>query len=642
LDLEYSTTVNGVNYFNFALSKMRLQSTTTISNVRATFRFFRWGTANVEFDNTLAYRTAPSGIALLGRTSTNELASIPFFAEPRVSVATVMTSQTDPTNVLANFGPSGGAESLSFFGVYLDINQNVNRFPNTYTNDGGFGGPLHSIRNLLLGNHQCMVVEVIYSGDPTVNGATPGTTDNLSQRNLLIVQTANPGNEITRTIQHLFDIDLTKKRRLEDRKENNHNDSTHDHHTHGEGEVTVKVENKHLNPEANCCEPINVMRPFVKVTDEHHNSHIDHLKSGWIAQFPELLEEEINKIHNEEMEKELWQFDAEKWKSGTGLDELVFFWNNLPKNSLVDIYIPNMPVTEIFNYRNLRHAPGTVQIINENTLRLAVEKITYLPIPPFYGDNLAGLITVQLPKGIKKGQRFKVDVLQMSSDEARTLGGFQLNIQVEKAFEIVENERTWLELFHRRLSLTPKDNRWFPVLEKQVDFTRKRAKGLVELANEEHPVVPPLEWNDPTEKQKGQRLKITLEKIQILDDQEPFFKGKGEFRFYSKVYTPDNGGLIQKNTFPQNGHFSLGDKAGQNEVKFDKIIFDDFVENKLSVQIGGLELDTFDPDDKLCTYKRIFDGNIEDWIGNYADHDGEMNTENLGSWKVWYRVEFSG
>ncbi|MGH2582272.1 MAG: hypothetical protein ACRDFQ_05190, partial [Anaerolineales bacterium] len=59
--LEYSTTIGGNNIHNFALSKVRLQSSNALPNVRATFRLFRWGTANVEFNNTLAYRSAPTG-----------------------------------------------------------------------------------------------------------------------------------------------------------------------------------------------------------------------------------------------------------------------------------------------------------------------------------------------------------------------------------------------------------------------------------------------------------------------------------------------------------------------------------------------------------------------------------------------------
>jgi hypothetical protein len=308
----------------------------------------------------------------------------------------------------------------------------------------------------------------------------------------------------------------------------------------------------------------------------------------------------------------------------------------------VDVYIPGVPVTEIFNYRNLRHAPGTVQIVNENTLRLFVEGITYLPIPPFYGDNLAGLITVHLPKGIKKGQRFKVDVLQMRSDEARVLGGFQLNIQVEKALELFEQEIRTLELFHRRLSLTPKDSRWLPVLQKQVGFTRERAKGFIDLSNKEDGNDPKIVWIDPTVNQNGQSIKVILEKIQVTDDREPWFKGRGEFQFYAKVSTPDNGGQEQSEKYPVKTYYKLSDKAGQNEIVLNETLFEGYVEHNLFVQIGGVELDTFDPDDKLCTYKRAFTGKPRYWIGSYNPEIMNPSEEDVGGWKVWYRIEYAG
>lgn len=643
--LEYSTTINGINYYNFALAKMRLQSNSGAANVRASFRLFRWGTANVEFDNTLAYRSALSGIALLGRTTTNELASIPFFAEQRVAVANSMTTQTDPRNEFS-FGPTGGGEAITFFGAYLDINQGAPRFPNTYINDGGFAGTLYSIRNLLIGNHQCMVVEVVFASDPTVNGATPGTSDNLSQRNLLIVQTANPGDEITRTIQHPFDIDITRKRvRKHTHNDDDHNHDDHNHllHSNNNGIHHSNNHNHHLNPDENCCEPVLVLQPTPsRATNNHQNHHADHLKDSWFAQDSKLLEKAIQRRHHALEAQKQWQYDFNEWKAGTGLDELVFYWNNLPEESIVELFLPNISVAEVLNFRNLRHAPSTVKIVDNHTLRLLVKGITYLPIPPFWGDNLAGLITVQLPKGIKKGQRYKVDVLQMRTDEAQVLGGFQLNIQVEKARDLFEKENRILQLFHQRLSLIPVENRWRSVFEKQVAFMRARAKGMVDLANLEDPEQPPIEWKDPTQNQKGQKIKVILEKIQIVNDREPFFKGKGEFRFSAKVATSDNGGLSKEFTIPNHGHYSISDNSGENEIELNIIILDNFVENNLFIQIGGIELDTFDPDDRLNSYKRDFSGKPENWIGNYFPKNGEPSMEDLGDWKIFYRVEYSG
>ena len=639
--LEYSTTVNGVTWYNFALAKVRLQSLTGATGVRASFRLFRWGVANVEFDNSLAYRSAASGVAKLGRTTTNELASIPFFAANRVGVAEDMNTQLDDRNV-DNFPAAGGAGAASFFGAYLDINQSTPRFPATFTGDGGFGAGTQSIRTLLVGNHQCMIVEVMYAPDPTANGATPGTSDNLSQRNLLIVQTANPGDEITRTVQHPFDIDLTRKRKLHVTHDHDH-DHDHEHGHEHDPQMHKHVSHSHLNPDENCCEPVFVLHPFPKITGEAHTAHaLEHLNTGWISQFPEVLEKRLQQSHMAIEASEQWQFDGEKWKSLLGLDELAIFWNNLPKDSVVDLYLPGLSVADVFNFRSLRHAPGTVKIIDNHTLRLVPDGVTFIPVPPFWGDNLAGMIIVQLPAGIKKGERYKVNVLHMRADETRMLGGFQLNIQVEKSHDLYEQELRTLELFHQRLSLTPVDNRWRPILEKQVGFTRERAKGFIDLSNAEDGNDPKLLWDDPTANQNGQRIKVILEKIQVTDDREPWFKGKGEFQFHCKVSTPDNGGRTQSSKFPSTGHFKLSDKVGQNEIVLNETLFDGYVEHNLFVQIGGVELDLFDPDDKLCIYKRSFGGKPGDWIASYNPEASQPSAEDVGGWKIWYRIEYAG
>ncbi|MFN0015049.1 MAG: hypothetical protein ACKVU2_10910 [Saprospiraceae bacterium] len=659
--LEYSTAISGNNIYNFALSKVRLQSANALPNVRATFRLFRWGTANVEFNDTLAYRSAPSRVGLLGLTTTpGELASIPFFAEPRVGTSTDMNTQTDSTNLDSFPAPATvGDEVLRFYGAYLDINQTTPRFPatvSTVTPDiPSSGGALLSIRDLLVSHHQCMIVELVEAGDPTVPGATPGTSDNLAQRNLLVVQTANPGNEITRTVQHAFNIDLTRNRRYwkkHDPNDGHHNNDDHndDHHGdqpgHRHGDQPHEIGGSLTDFfEANCCDEIEVRpaRPaFVlggHATGNHENGH---LEEGWLAQFPERLKALRERNHLEAETQRRWTFDAVDWKPGTGLDELAIFWNNLPKDSEVTLYLPGANVEEIFNYRNLRHAPRTVQIVDSHTLRLFPEGTTYLPIPAFWGDNLAGMFNVKLPPGIKKGQRFKVDVLQMRAEEARTLGGFQLNIQVEKAHDLWQTDIRWLELFHKRLSLTPNNDRWKPIVAKQVEFARTRAKAMVELNNEENPTEPPVQWTDPTVHQHGQKLRVILEKIQILDDREPWFKGKGEFRFFAKVFSPDNGGILREAVFPASGCFKLSDRPDSNEVQLDAVLFEDWAETALGMEIGGMELDTFDPDDKLASYKRVFQGKPADWLANYAPTGDPIDPQNMGGWKLWYRIEYAG
>ncbi|MCK0191740.1 MULTISPECIES: hypothetical protein [Arenibacter] len=651
--LEYSTSIGGVNIYNFALAQVHLQSAVPLDDLRVTFRFFRWGVANVEFNNTLAYRSDASTIGLLGKTTSNELASIPFFAEPRVATTVDMGTQIDPFN-LFDFAPTGGTEALSYFGAYLDINQTTPRFPQTYTGDGPFIGALQSIRDLLEDHHQCMVVELLHPSDPTINGSTPGNSDNLSQRNLLIVQTANPGSEITRTVQHAFNIDLTRSIKRPQKDLPPIIDPIHLHHSHsvdGHG-LSVADTDNHENHDKgnillnNSLSPIKINRARPIVDGNHHNgdlkSEVLHLEESWLAQSPGLLKRFKDKLHAKHEAMERWTFSIDKWKPTTGLDELAIFWNNLPKTSEVELYLPGVNVEEIFNFRSLRHAPSTVKIVDSHTLRLFPTGTTYLPIAPFWGDNISGLIKVKLPAGIKKGQRFKVDILQMRADEARTLGGFQLNIQVEKALEILDADLRILELFHKRLSVKKADDRWYPIVARQVEFARKRAKDMVALANEENPDMDPLEWKDPTEFKKGKKVRVVIEKIQITDDREPFFKGKGEFRFFAKVYTPNNGGILTKNIFPLKGHYHLSDIKGSNEIILNAAIFENWVEDKLRIQIGGVELDTFDPDDHLLNYKQEYDGNPVSWFKNYSPSGDPIDSMDMDGWKLWYRIEQAG
>jgi hypothetical protein len=669
--LEYSTQVGGVNLFNFALAKVRLQSAAGAADVRASFRLFRWGVANVSFDDTLAYRRdGASGVALLGRTTSDELASVPFFAAGRVPLTQPLTAQTDPKN-LFTFGPTGGGEATSFYGAYLDINQSTPRFPQTYlpaNPNGPFNtlpaGSLRSVRDLLIGNHQCMVVELAYAPDPTVPGSNPGNSDNLAQRNLLIVQTANPGTVATRTVQHSFDIDLTRRHprgrrlaRLEAaltaraRAAGEEGDATHEHADmtttpndhdvmHKEmGEHEHEPVDEHDDDEAavEISELPQPVRPPMPAPESGHHAHdhTEHILGGWLRLVPEVVEARRARMHAARDEEERWQIDIDQWKPAEGVDELVFFWNNLPRQAIVDLYLPAASVTETVNYRNLRHAPSTVKIVNAQTLRLRVGGPTYLPVPPFWGDHLAGLITVTLPAGIKKGQQFTVDVLQMRSDTRRVLGGFQLKIQIEPAADLIAPERRLVELFKRRLALTPKRDRWRPIIERELALARQRGRAFADEAGD------PRSWDDAIGTERGQPVRVVLEQIQILDDHDPFLKGAGEFRFRGRVYTHDNGGQRQETRLPAQGEYKISDKPHKNTVHVDLPLFEGFVEKHLAVELLGIEQDTFDPDDKLPPYRRVFTGPPDGWLGAFGPGDEEIEPEDLGDWRVWYRVERS-
>jgi hypothetical protein len=134
----------------------------------------------------------------------------------------------------------------------------------------------------------------------------------------------------------------------------------------------------------------------------------------------------------------------------------------------------------------------------------------------------------------------------------------------------------------------------------------------------------------------GQKIRVVLERVRIIDESEPWFKGKGEVDFVARVGTSDNGGSERVTRLPSSGHYRVA--AGQ-VIQIDRVVFEGFVEKHLALKISAMERDTFDPDDNLGAYTRVFQCETERWIGQYGPGDERIDPENVGAWQVWYRIE---
>lgn len=620
---------------NFALAKVRLQGLAGAANVRAFFRLFRYSASNLVFDPATTYRTHDTAggvkVPLLGfeaESPGSELVSVPFFAEPRVAVGANMQSQTDAPN--AKDFPGTATEDVLYFGVYLDINQSDVRLPIEYVAahpDGGFGAadPTQSLPTLMLDQHQCMVVEIKFDGDATTVGDTPAQSDNLAQRNLMILTTDNPGAALTHTVQHSFEVDLGKVRPP------NAEPVNHIATPSKQRQALLSPRVSHLN--------------FINTGDWHDlvkGKAIGRamntpgvMMSAW-RQFVPAIEKELAQVNPLIFSHDNWRSTA-RW-----VDELMIRWNDIPRDARATIYLPGINCEQIVNLRSLRHAPGDIKIVDSHTLAVTTGDVSYLPLPPLRTDKLAGVITIELPEDIKRGQGWQVDVLQIRGGQAQVLGGFQIDIQVKVAAEIHANETRFLRHVFDQLSLLEPDHRWHPVLRRRVETMRARARALADSAG--------VEWHDPTgiedPKQPGESLpfegkktRVVLEKIEILDDLDTFIKGAGEFVFSTEVFSANNGGVTQSHRFPEKGVMKVSDRDAHNCVSFDCPIFEGYVVDDLRIAISGTEKDLFDPNDTLGKYSRLFSGEIARHFGAYGPNGEPVEPEDLISWRVWYRIE---
>jgi Zinc carboxypeptidase len=228
--LELSRTVGGVRVLNFAVAKVRYRANTQDAvDVRVFFRTFNTMVSDLTYNNTPGalvqnYRRSADGkVPLLGLNTFfsgagNQIVSIPYFAVPRIDTASQsMTTQSDNPNK-QTLVHAGGTEALQYFGCWLDFNQTELRFPTNVPtgNDGPFSSRV-SIIQLVRGIHQCMVAEIRFqpgATDPISFGATPGSSSRLSQRNLAIVESDNPGTINSHTVQHTFLLKPSQVTRL--------------------------------------------------------------------------------------------------------------------------------------------------------------------------------------------------------------------------------------------------------------------------------------------------------------------------------------------------------------------------------------------------------------------------------------------
>lgn len=672
--------------YNFALAKVRLQGAAGAEQVRAFFRLFRYAEPSLVFSETSGYRFFADGggraIPLPGfesESAGSPLRSIPFFAAERVDpAADSLETQEDGVNV-HTFPPGPTEERVWYFGAWLDFNDPNVRLPGTYqaaAPNGPYGvGALEPLETLMRDFHQCMVVEIRYDGDPTQPGASPSASDNLAQRNLSILSSANPGDEWTRTVEQAFELDLTRPRAEDDDV-----DVVLHEGAGGEGHGCANCGHDEVDDDSLCarCGGAGAARPlrhgdplgfvssfrFARLVDEealslamrtphdgdhgqgeehdheHGHGHEHGQARGALAAHPHaaLIPRFRAQAARNVRRAFPFVFHPARWtQTAELLDELMIDWGNMPESAEAELFLPDVAPEDVVSLRNLRHAPATVRPQGGATLRLRVGGVTFVPLPPVRGDRLAGALRIRLPEGVKAPSRYVADVTHLRAGAVVRNGGFRVEIDVAHAPELVRRAATGVLKLHGQLAATPAGDRWRPVLERRLETERLRARGLAEDAGVEW--VDPTVWTDENGVEhpvRGRRIRVVLERIDVVDDSDPKLKGKGELDFEVLVRTDDNGGREERTRLPARGHFSI---ASGETLEIGEPVFEGFVEDDLAVRILAMERDTFDHDDNLGSYVRTFACGVDEWIGVYGPGDEAVDPEDVGAWRVHYRIE---
>jgi hypothetical protein len=187
-------------------------------------------------------------------------------------------------------------------------------------------------------------------------------------------------------------------------------------------------------------------------------------------------------------------------------DELVIDWGNVPRGSVAQIYLPQTTSAAILAWAGKLYTTHNLKASDPHTIQVNAAGTTYIPIPKGTAVNLAGLLSVQLPAGVHKGDSYEVVVRQITSDDyttpvtqarnrsrrgrvrtapvpdqyawRHTIGVFKLTIPVDSEGGLREKEERYYAILQFIANSIPAASRWFPVFERYLKQVAERVKGF--------------------------------------------------------------------------------------------------------------------------------------------------------------------
>ncbi|HEV8324329.1 MAG TPA: M14 family metallopeptidase [Myxococcota bacterium] len=193
-------------------------------------------------------------------------------------------------------------------------------------------------------------------------------------------------------------------------------------------------------------------------------------------------------------------------------DEIMIDWGGVPAGSQASLYLPGTSADAILATANKLYARHGLARSDAHTLTCTASGITYLPIPPGVGSNYAGLLTIDLPETVKRGQAFKVVTRQLRNVFAkrpaappprpglkasasedllvvvakkpdliewrRVVGTFQVTIPVETKPALLPVEERLLSVLRWIARSIPVQDRWHPVFQRYLRQVAGRVSAL--------------------------------------------------------------------------------------------------------------------------------------------------------------------
>jgi hypothetical protein len=250
-------------------------------------------------------------------------------------------------------------------------------------------------------------------------------------------------------------------------------------------------------------------------------------------------------------------------------------WGRTPPASTASFYLPAVSAAEISKLANSLYATHRLTIEDAHTIKSPVGGLTFIPLPQGTART-AGLMTVDLSGGLRRGEVFDIVVRQITEAAAqytpppspppiaapvpaaavqrsgrftwrRLSGAFQITITISTKEQLLYPEErllAWLRWIEQAI---PLQNRWYPVFKRYVDQVGGRVLGFGGNPTQIQPsptgdVRPPPreeEEGEEEEREREERRAFTGKIAGLIFDHFGDFEGflldteDGERRFLS-------------------------------------------------------------------------------------------------------------
>jgi hypothetical protein len=182
-------------------------------------------------------------------------------------------------------------------------------------------------------------------------------------------------------------------------------------------------------------------------------------------------------------------------------DEMMIDWGNTPPGATAHIYWPQVAASEVLALATRIYGTHQLTAADNHTISCpVVAGATYIPIPSAEGQTFAGLFTVDLPLGVKKGTEFNIIVRRLATSQPVDLnvraasratiaqprasrswryvtGAFQIKIPVTTENALLGPEENTLAILKARLSAMSPLYRWHPILMRYIAVVSGRVNG---------------------------------------------------------------------------------------------------------------------------------------------------------------------